>query len=579
MGAQSHIFFYPFDSELSYVANLVMGTLEPPADAIDFTAPAGGSATRELAIPFLPGMDEIRVDAAEIRLRAGSLETESSSHTSVPGPSGQGAFLGLAGPGLLKKVVLEYQEPAPQLGITFRLVVRLATRKGAGFEAGVPIFAEPPLGSLGAMYGPALPGFALMPVGGNRVQLTLPSLRGDAWLFQIATGNTPDALAPQPIVPTVRSVILDAAPKDVAVSLAAASGETTLWNNPGLLLPGGEAQVVSFTPLAQRHLTDKLKTAAANAPTLSVSLKFASAAAGRLEISGKTLASSYVAKPLGAEARKIAIPGDRAPVTFDLPSGLTPASNRFKLTLRAKPRKRDALSPPAPVGAPVTGLRVSQSEYVAAGIPYSGAAALVAVRLCLAAQGDAEAVLTLHADVAGAPGEMIAGPVVFRPNGAPAWTDLELPAPLAPGAAKLWLALRTSKGTLHWFGDANASGDPRLSRDDARSWTAVPGRLAGPAKLLGQLMIEADPIADPPRLTLLAGDTVLADDLLAGIAGTAPGEFIVAAAAFPPGSLGGPAQTGGKTPLHFDLSSAYQCEATIEDFAVIYDPATAKGAV
>jgi hypothetical protein len=581
MNMASFVFFYPLHSAPIYIANLVTGRFEPPADRIDFIDPSGGSESRELAIPFLAGMDEVRIDAAEIRLRSGSLEVESNSHITARGPGSQGVFLGLASPGLLRKVVLEYAPPAPQVGVTFRLIVRLASRAGTGFTAGVPIFAEPVLPSLGPMYGPALPGFTLAPVATNRVQLTLPSLMGDAWLFQIASGNTPDALAPQPIVPAIRAVVLDAAPKDVVVNLVASSGDTVLWSNPGLLLPGGQAQVISFTPLAQRHLAEKLKTIAASSPALSISLNFASAAAGRLEITAKTLSSNYIARPFGMDAKRIAVSGDRAAFTFDLPAGFTPTSNNFKLTLRAKPRKRDPLSPDAPMNRPVSGLRVGQSEHVAAGMPISGEAAVTAVRLCLAATSEVEAVLALRADAAGAPGEQVAAPAVFHlsPALSSTWIDVELPAPLPPGATKLWISLRTNKGDLDWYTDPHAAGEPFVSRDEGRSWIAAPDILVGPARLLSQLMIEADPIADPPRLVLLAGDTVLHSNLLAGITGASPGEFVVPSASMPLGSLSVAASPGSRTSLHFALSSVYQCEATIEDFAVVYDPTAGHGAL
>ena len=580
MDTASFVFLYPFNSEPTYVAKLVTGEFEPPADRIDFTDPSGGSESRELAIPFLAGMDEIRVDAAEIRLRSGSLEVESNSHTTASGPGNQGVFLGLPSPGLLRTVVLEYSPPVPQVGKTFRLVVRLATRSGTGFTAGVPIFAEPALASLGPMYGPALPGFALTSVATNRVQLTLPSLMGDAWLFQIASGDTPDALAPQPIVPAIRTVVLQAAPKDVVVSLVASSGNTVLWSNPGTLAVGNANAAGKLHSTCTTSSRGKTQGGRGELPG-SIDLVELRVGGRRPPRGHHQDALQQLCRPAPRRGcEKITVPGDRAALTFDLPTGFRPASNSFRLTLQAKPRKRDPLSPAAPTDHLMSGLRAGRSEHVASGMPVSGEAAVTAARLCLAAPSDVEAVMTLRADAGGIPGEPIAAPAVFRLSAAssPAWIDVDLPALLALGAGKLWIALHTNRGDLYWYTHPDAPGEPRISRDEGMSWTAVPDLLASPAKLLSQLLIAADPIACPPRLALLAGDTVLHDNLLSGIAGAILGEFVVPAASFPSQSLGVAKPSGGSTSLRFDLSSDYQCEATIEDFIVLYDPATATGA-
>ena len=60
---------------------------------------------------------------------------------------------------------------------------------------------------------------------------------GDAWLIQLAKGNSAVDLVPQQIAVAIRSVTLDGVPSNVAVTLATAGGDTALWSNPQLLLP------------------------------------------------------------------------------------------------------------------------------------------------------------------------------------------------------------------------------------------------------------------------------------------------------------------------------------------------------
>jgi len=62
--------FYPGALGEAQRQSLIAGVLEAaPFDRIDFPHEDGGEASQELAIPLLPGMDDVRVDEARLRLR------------------------------------------------------------------------------------------------------------------------------------------------------------------------------------------------------------------------------------------------------------------------------------------------------------------------------------------------------------------------------------------------------------------------------------------------------------------------------------------------------------------------------
>jgi hypothetical protein len=570
ISAITTLFYMPGLAQ-AHLQDIILGIADAPSDAIDFTDEDGGEAARDLAIPLLPGMDDVEVRQAEIRMRARGIETETSGFAAVNEPSGKGVFLSLTGPGLLRKVTVEY-DAATAPGA--RLVMRTAEKHGSSFTAGVPLFAHPTMAPIGDMYGPALPGFTLTEQGANRRVLTLPSVSGSAWLIQLAHGDTPDELAPASVAPRIVSVVLDSVPRDLTVTLATDEGDVVLWSNPGLLMPAEGEQVVSFTPLAQRHLAARLQAAPEGTVALPVSLKFRSQAAGRVEISAKTLAASYVARPFGLEKHTLKLAGDRTDLIFEVPSGATPSGNSFRLTVRAQGRTRDAASPESPHAPPVHGLRASQSVRIAARMPADGRI-VAAVRVFLAVTEPVEAVLDCHADAAGSPGELLGKPAVrqLEPS-PPGWVDFGLPSPVPLDGGPLWLALRTNKGAVLWFADPAAAGVPTVSVDQGRTWGVPEFPLAGRANLLAQVLVNpADGAgAATPTVRLERDGEVLVADLLAQAVAGAGSEYSVPAAQFDVSALSAPPGARRKVSKRFALASAAVADVTIEDFVLTYDP-------
>ena len=585
--ARTKTLFYSPDLSNLQLQRIFLGLQEPPAETIDFIDEAGGQAERQLAIPLLTNMDAIRVQQAEIRFVVAPRETEIHSHQVVDN-SGGGVFLSLPSPGLLKKITVEYTEPVPSP----RLILRSAEKKGSGFFAGPPLFANPGLPPVGEMYQPALPAFDLSSQGGNRRLITLSGLMGSAWLIQLAEGDTVENLKPL-LTAAIKivSVTLDSVPKDLAVFLKSASGDIPLWSSPGLLLPAQNEQVVSFTPIAQKHLAEKLKNAGASDAALPVSLKFQSAAAGTLQLRSKDLHGVYVAQPLGADAFKTDLPGDRIDVSFDVPAGRTPQANSAQLTVRTTGKKRAAASSESPHSFPVHGLQVNQTMYAAAGVAVSVADTnITAVRLFVGIYEKTEAVLVVCADAGGAPGEPVGKPAVQtfdlkkagQPNGkpeqnmqagVPQWIVFNLPTAFTAETPKLWLTLRTNVGSLLWFTDPAADGLPLVSLDQGKTWGAPETPLNDAQKLLAQLWIDTGapaPSGPAPVVRLERDGTVLNSNLLAGAQRGSPGEF-KASVSFPQPELTAPA-AGGKAGKRFQLVSSAVAGVVVEGFELTFDP-------
>lgn len=544
-----------FESTFSpaMVKDLFRGNLAIASDTITFPDTTGGEASRELAIRYLPGMDEVQVSQAELRLRARAVAVETHDYTAVAGQGG-GVVLRLARPGLLKKVVLDYAEPAGN----FRLVVRMAEHGSS-----VPILANPGMPSLGAMYGPALPTFNVVKVPGGH-QAELPSLMGSAWLFQLATGDSPEDLKPLNVPISVVSVVLDAVPQDLILTLN--SSETVvLWSNPGLLLPASGEQTISFAPLAQRHLTAKLKAATEDTAALSASLRFHSSSAGALDIVFKSLRAVYVSRPFGTEPKTIRLTGDRVDFSFPVPSGATPQQNSLRLTLKPKGMVRDAGSPESPITGPVQGLIANQNIHAAARLPAVSPVSIARVRVMLQPNGAAEAVIEARADVAGSPGALFGKPAVRQLNAGPAaWVDFVFPEPLTLLAPYLWLSLRTTQGSVFWFTGSTGGGTAKLSFDQGKTW-GVPDTPLGPAQcLLAQLILNSEGGATP-AVQLRDGATIHVANLMSAAHGASVDTSI------PVHLLAAPPATG-KTEKRFELASPAIADAIVESFVITYDP-------
>ena len=231
--------FYPVSYASAQLLDLVRGVIDPTLlDTVEFTDESGGVAVLQLALPRLPGIDEVEVTQATLQIRSLARDMEISTYGAQTGPDGKGVFLTLDKPGRLKKVEVEYVLPTPVVGeAAYHVIVSSAKKDPSVLQPGTPLFAvddfEPP----GQMFPRTLAGMTQTALGGNRFLLNLPSVLGDAWLIQLAKGNSAVDLVPQQIAVAIRSVTLDGVPSNVAVTLATAGGDTALWSNPQLLLP------------------------------------------------------------------------------------------------------------------------------------------------------------------------------------------------------------------------------------------------------------------------------------------------------------------------------------------------------
>lgn len=526
--------FYPIDLTQRLLENLIIGTAEPAGlDTVEFDKEDGGEAIRQLALPRLSGMDEVEIDIAQMRIRSLARPIEISDFSTKPAPGGQGVFLSLPKPGRLLKVVVEYvtpaQPPLPTPPIKFHLVVRAAKKSGAGMQAGVPLFAVPDdFSPPGEMFTQPLTGMSTRQLGGNRYLLTLPSVLGDAWLIQLASGDSAVGLVPNATRVTIHSVTLDAVPTNVAVVLVTAAAEVPLWGNPQMLLPSDEPEDITFTPIAQKELAAQLKNAGDQELTLPLTIKFRSDTAGALSIVSKTLQARYVVHALKQTPANLRLAGARVPLVLSAPAGLKPQSATFRMIAKLTGQELNNASSEPPATTPSGGLRVTQATRVGQRVQFEGAFPLVNVRLLLASDSAAEAILQLHEDANGGPGALVGKPVVRQLEAVlREWVDFDLKAPIAFSAdsTRLWVTLHVTKGEVLWFASATP-GDTIISTDNGASWGAPDARLATATGQLVQLFHDRGLQFTRPVIRMERGNTPVSADLMENAQALSAKEYV-----------------------------------------------------
>lgn len=588
--------FYPTQLAKADLVNLVRGReLSIPLDVVDFADPPPHRAERELAVPFLSGMDDIEVTEARLAFRAASKLFDTEDYT-VTANGSHGIFLSLPAPARLRKVELTYTLPLPPAP-NLRVVVRAAAPSGSAFVAGTPLFASPSFGAPGQMFPAVLAGMTLTDLGGDRRLLTLPGVLGQAWLIQLAVGDEATKLDPDPlaIVPTVQRVTLEAAPRNLSIVLQGRDGDVKLWNNPEALLPDTGEQEVSFTPLAQKELTATLvRQNAAAGPavlTLPVRLRFDSETVSAVDITARALTAEYLVRPLGAARLSRRLAGSPATLTLSAPAGLTPKSSQVRLTVKHLGRELNAASPEPPPAPPAGGLRVTSTRLVATAMrvaPRDGAAPgsllqLASARLHLAATEPSEAVLEIRGDLAGAPGPLVSPPIVRQlDRGFSDWLEFELPKPLdvVAGQAPLWLALRVNKGDVQWFASPTGPASARVSADRGQTWGEPDPRLLPATGLIAQLfhrVVDEPPV---PTLRLQRGGGIVVASIPLTPQPQSTREFITDTA-LPPtvhalleGRVG-----DGKVSTELQLFSRSVLDVTVDAFILRYDPFAARRTV
>jgi len=286
----------------------------------------------------------------------------------------------------------------------------------------------------------------------------------------------------------------------------------------------------------------------------------------------------YVARPLGDGPSKFALQGDRTDFAFQVPAGLSPGGNSFKLTVRPKGLERDAASPESPYRLPVQGLQVDQDLSIAAGVPFSGAkGTIAAARIFVAAKETAEVVMTVCADAAGMPGQPLGKPAVnSKVEGlTPQWIDLPLPVPIAATRERSANAAN-EQGILVVVCRCERRRCAVLtSTDKGKTWGAPSTPLAAGQNLLAQLMSPSDQPPPTPAIRLQREADVLNTNLLAGA--TAPTDkkkdISVPAVSLPASLLADSTVNQGKVDKRFELASVTVADVTIENFELTYDPA------
>ncbi len=574
-------------------------------DRVELPEERGGEVVRELAVPFLPEMDEVEVEEARLAFSAlpRRLEIEGYQARAIDAGTDAGVVVTLTRPGRLRQVELAATLPLPGPEVPplpeLRWVVRPADPAG-GF--GPPILAAPDFPPPGgnAMFPRVLSGLEARSLGGDRHLLGLPGLQGTSWLIQLAraAGSEVTKLAAQAIPLAVKKVVIDGLPTDLALVLESADGGSTpLWSQPGALLPESGQQEAAFTPLAQKSLAASLdaRKAAGSAATLPLAITLSSASGATVGIHSRVLKARYKAFPAGREAQNLRLEGERVALTLAVPAGSSPAASTSKVSVRLLGRELNGGSPEPPVRLPGGGLTISGERQAALALPFlppaPGAplAPLAGIRLRLAAAAASEGTLTLHADAGGAPGAAVAPPLVRQlPAGFAGWQAFDPPEPLALATDLLWLVLRVTQGQLLWFAAPPATepshgAGARVSHDRGKTWGEPAPVLANEGLPMAQLFhASPQPLARPVVRIERDGAVLVPDWLPASLlppAGAPPLALPAFSAPLPApvlAALGAPATGSGRRTVRFDLFSRSVIELKLEDVALTYDPWTGR---
>lgn len=578
--AERQALFYSPSAPLA--ERVLVGDRLTVVDRIEFTDEHGGSVQRELAIPYLAGMDEVRVDQAALSLVAEGRPIDIAEFTVTSGSGAeQGLKLQFAVPARLLEVEFSASPLAGAVAPNTRLVVRPLT---AG-RAGPPAYALPPFTLGSPLFAPLLGGLS-QPVNGI---VRLPRIAGSGWLFQLATGDSIDTLQPIPFPATIKRVRIDALPRNVRIELLGPS-VSALWGQPEALLPESGEQPIAFTPAAQGALAAALLSTASStssiaAGTLPLRLAFHSDAGGTLAVTRRTLQASYLVRPLGPRAT-IRLAGAWTPLTLDAPGGRPPGGASGRLLARLLGRELNDASPlveDRPLGGGVrlrgdwrlacaTAVAPRPGEAAGAAVP------VVALRLFIETPRDAEVVLELHPDVAGLPGPPVGEPVVAQcVAGHVGWLDfiLRQEVPVISAGAPLWISLRSNRGEVLWHGTAN--GKVWLDPGRGGAWQGAGLPLAPETSPLVQVFHRPSDPAPPPRVALRFADRELVADLLDGATASGSGEWQRATFALPAAlshqlALGRvtPDRPRAATTIH--LASRQAMDLIVDDLVLTYDP-------
>jgi hypothetical protein len=348
--------------------------------------------------------------------------------------------------------------------------------------------------------------------------------------------------------------------------------------------------LVSFSPLAQKHLSALLKGSSRNA-ALTVPLTFHSDSPGQLEITSKRLTATFAVKPLSVTPTTLRLGGSWVPLTLSAAAGLHAEGGAVDLTAKVQPRSLNDGSPEPPSGPPGAGLKLTTSTIAAtamrlepvSGTPTGTVLALASARALIETSADTELVLELRGDAGGAPGPVLAGPEVKQlQKGFSDWLEFELakPLPVSSGGAPVWLALRLNRGEVYWFTDAQQTNSVRFSTDGGQSWAPPQVPLASSGGPLAQLFHLLEDPLPPPVVAVRHADQMLSADFTAACERTSEREFAASAVGLPASLLTLLSQQAGagRVATQVQVFSRSVVELTLDRATIAYDPFAAGAA-
>jgi hypothetical protein len=573
--ASSQGYLVPLISIQATLVTVAMTTVDPSIEQVPF-ADGGATADLGLGIPYLPDMDDVVVDMAQLTIKA--IPHPVTADTAAIGSEDGATTVDLHGPArlvgmnisLAKPLIVGAQDPTKDT----RVIVSTA-EPGA---AKAPIFAAPTLPKPSPMYPEPLTGMTLSATQGD-AQLTFDRpLAGSRWALSIAAGDKAGELQPvngESI--TVRSIDVDAVPTGLKVVIPGdgddAAPEAVLYENPGPLLPEAAQHEIVFTPLAQRHLQQRLAAAKAQPGEglLSVPLRLSSTSAGAVGIVSRTLQARYTVN-ITLDPAELATGGEWAVLPLKVPAHRRPTDGGGTLVAALAGRELDPAFDPPPRTPPASGVTVATRRRVAVAgsmtVAPGATATLTSVRVLAAADRPAETVLEVHGDNAGLPGPLLASVVrkVASPTGT--WQEFLLATPVElPSPGRVWCVLRTNDEPVRWF--CTAGEAPLLSVDDGASWGVVENPLGGGGAPMLQLFRPSDP-GVVPIVECHLGTVKVAEVPVTAAGGGAPEGTLI----LPKAVLDALAATtgAGKVTTELQLYSRTVMRITVRGLVCAYEP-------
>ena len=598
--------------------------------------PGGDPHVLPLAIPHLPGLDEIEVVSASFRIAsAARLRSQSVSATDTGADKQVPVTLSGIAPGqavFLSRVRIEGLQVTPEgataaalagsggtvywrqaeAGVVsqtsspggsiqhLHVLVRPGTSGGAGPPiAAAPHFAMPGEGS--SLYGPAL-GAAVMSVtrrsdGKVDVSLTLsPAQAMTAVTVMVGTAApTGTAIPTHDGLPTdmrgaswsadTVEAEFDTRPAGITVTASAgamdpASGALVVQFDTD---PGGSLREVDFAPAARAVLDEGYPSAQGG--DLGLELRVEVAASAALHLQPGSVSARYVQRPLPVP-EALSLKGAPEVLRLPVPPGLRPSGLSFRADGTYGPARLVLAADTTPP-SPREGWRIAAGTRVARRLTLSATERnLPLSRLAVfgRASVDGEVLITRHGG-----DELRIGPALTPPvslpvtaSDVPRWHRGQIPLRdgLPPHQDACWIVIQATKGVFWWHGETELSLPPgvaQASGDGGTSWSAVPGQ-----PLLQAWVDEVDAGSGTPApllpLSLAWDGGVLNADIVGVSTGAAPPDFTrlwLAEGAAHAAFLEAVAGVGGTLTLHFDCRR--DVELSLSDVALSYDPWTAGG--